>query len=97
VGKIETQFAHSPLPPWSLQVFGLVLPPIETLIGLLILIGLRTRAALVAAMIWLLVLDFGSALIQDWQVAGVQLLYALTFALLLFLRRYNALSFDTGI
>ncbi len=95
--KIESQFSHTMLPVWSLHLFGIVLPPIEALLGLLILIGLRTRAALVAAMVWLLILTFGSSLIQDWQAAGTQLLYALAFTLLLFFRRYNALSIDTGL
>jgi thiosulfate dehydrogenase [quinone] large subunit len=96
-GKIETQFSHTVLPLWSLHLFGLVLPPIEALLGLLILIGLRTRAALIAVMVWLLVLTFGSSLIQDWAAAGTQLLYALAYTGLLFFRRYNAFSVDTGL
>jgi thiosulfate dehydrogenase (quinone) large subunit len=92
---LQMQFAHSPLPLWSVQIFGTVLPAAETLLGLFLLIGFKTRAALVGGSLWLLILTFGSSLIQDWQAAGTQLIYALAYALLLFFRRCNALSIDT--
>ncbi len=92
--RLVTQFAHAPLPAWSVWAFGLVLPSIEGLLGLLLLIGLRTRATLVAATVLLLVLTFGSSLVQDWTAAGTQLTYAAVYAALLFLRRYNGWSAD---
>lgn len=95
--KQAIQFARSPLPAWSVHAFGLVLPPIEALLGLALLIGFKTRAALVAGLAWLMILTFGSSLIQDWQITGTQLIYALAYAALLFLHRYNALSIDTSI
>lgn len=88
------QFAHAPLPVWSVWSFGMVLPAIETLLGLLLLVGLRTRAALVAASLLIMVLTFGSALLQDWSVTGLQLSYALIYSILLFLLRYNGWSVD---
>lgn len=94
---LQMQFAHSPLPSWSVQIFGTMLPVVEALLGLFLFIGFKTRAALVAGSLWLLVLTFGSSLIQDWQAAGTQLVYALAYALLLFLHRYNALSIDTAL
>jgi thiosulfate dehydrogenase [quinone] large subunit len=92
--KLVMQFEHAPLPAWSVWVFGLALPAIEGILGLLLLIGLRTRAVLIAASLLILVLTFGSALLQDWSAAGTQLLYALVYAALLFLRRHNAWSVD---
>jgi thiosulfate dehydrogenase [quinone] large subunit len=92
--KLVEQFAHSPLPAWSVWGFGLVLPSIEGLLGLLILSGLRTRAALIAGSALIVVLTFGSALMQDWSAAGIQLNYALVYSLLIFLRRYNEWSVD---
>jgi thiosulfate dehydrogenase (quinone) large subunit len=88
------QFAHSSLPAWSVWGFGTVLPAIEALIGLLLLLGLRTRAALVAGSLLIMVLTFGSALVQDWAAAGLQLTYALVYSALLFLLRYNSWSLD---
>jgi thiosulfate dehydrogenase [quinone] large subunit len=42
----------------------------------------------------MVVLTFGSSLVQDWNAAGIQLMYALVFSALMFLRRYNAWSID---
>lgn len=88
------QFAHAPLPVWSVWSFGMVLPAIEALLGLLLLVGLRTRAALVAASLLIMVLTFGTSLLQNWAVAGLQLSYALIYSILLFLLRYNGWSVD---
>lgn len=92
--KLVGQFAHAPLPVWSIWSFGMVLPALEALLGLLLLLGLRTRAALVAASLLIMVLTFGSALVQDWSAAGTQLSYALIYSVLLFLLRYNGWSLD---
>lgn len=95
--KLVGQFVHAPLPQWSVWSFGMVLPAIEALLGFLLLIGLRTRAALVAASLLIMVLTFGSALVQDWPAAGLQLSYALVYSVLLFLLRYNGWSLDARI
>ena len=91
---LAEQFARSPLPQWSVHGFGIVLPGVEGLLGLLLLIGWKTRWALIGASLLMMVLTFGSSLVQDWNAAGAQLMYALVFSLLLFLRRYNGWSID---
>jgi thiosulfate dehydrogenase [quinone] large subunit len=95
--KLVMQFAHAPLPAWSVWVFGLTLPAIEGGLGLLLLIGLRTRAALIAASALILVLTFGSSLLQDWPAAGTQLTYAAVYAALLFLHKHNGWSADAWL
>jgi thiosulfate dehydrogenase (quinone) large subunit len=92
--KLVMQFAHAPLPAWSVWAFGLTLPAIEGGLGLLLLVGLRTRAALIAASALIIVLTFGSSLLQDWAAAGIQLTYAAVYAALLFLHKYNGWSVD---
>jgi len=92
--KLLEQFAHSPLPTWSVWGFATMLPVLEGILGLLLLIGLRTRAVLIVSSLLLLALTFGSTLVQDWSIAGTQLLYALVYSLLLFLHRYDAWSVD---
>jgi thiosulfate dehydrogenase [quinone] large subunit len=87
-------FHATPLPPWSITAFGLVLPWIEAALGLLILLGLATRFALIAALLTILVLTFGSTLRQDWDSASIQLIYAAIYAALLAFRRENIYSFD---
>jgi thiosulfate dehydrogenase (quinone) large subunit len=92
--KLVMQFSHAPLPSWSVWAFGLILPTIEGILGLILLIGLRTRATLVAASMLVLVLTFGSSLLQDWPTVSIQLTYAVVYSALIFLRRYNAWSVD---
>ena len=42
----------------------------------------------------MLALTFGTALRQDWDVAGIQLLYSAVYAALIAALRYNGLSVD---
>jgi len=95
--KLVIQFEHAPLPAWSVWVFGLMLPAIEGLLGLLILVGLRTRAALVAASLLIMLLTFGSSLLQDWPTVGTQLTYALVYSVLIFLHQHDGWSIDAWI
>jgi thiosulfate dehydrogenase [quinone] large subunit len=92
--KLQTQFAHSLLPASAVWAFGELLPGIECLLGALILVGLRTRAALIAAGTLMAVLTFGSGLIQDFAAAGTQLMYAAIIAALVALVRFDGWSVD---
>jgi thiosulfate dehydrogenase (quinone) large subunit len=91
---LEKQFAATLLPHFAVSAFGHTLPWAEASIGLLILIGGATRIALVAGALLILVLTFGSTLHQDWQIAGIQLTYAIAYALLIAFHRYNSFSLD---
>ena len=95
--KLVMQFAHAPLPAWSVWAFGLTLPSIEGGLGLLLLIGLRTRAALIAASALIIVLTFGSSLLQNWSAAEIQLTYAAVYAALMFFHKHNGWSVDAWI
>jgi thiosulfate dehydrogenase [quinone] large subunit len=59
---------------------------------LLIIIGFRTREALVAGALLMVGLTFGTALRQAWDVAAIQLLYSVVYAVLIAALRYNSLS-----
>jgi len=77
-------FEHAPLiPKGFLPVFGAVLPPVETVLGLLLLLGLFTRFALIAGGLVMAALVFGTNLAQDWSVAGLQLIYCFLYYYLL--------------
>ena len=92
-------FEHAPLIPKSfLPVFGAVLPPVETALGLLLLLGLFTRFALIAGALVMTGLVFGTNLAQDWNVAGLQLIYCFLYYYLLAHRREkNLWSLDHGM
>ena len=88
-------FEKAPLIPASLlPTFAWVLPPVETTLGLLLLLGLWTRFALIAGGLVLTMLVIGTNLAQDWNVAGLQLIYAFLYYYLLVHRDRNTVSVD---
>ena len=94
--KYFLPFSDTFLPVWSLWLTGVTIPFIELIAGALVLLGLRTRAALVALGFVLVIVTFGHLLREP--------LYNLTghviprLALLLFLlwcpREDDRFSFD---
>lgn len=88
-------FDKTLLPSGAVFAFGLVLPWFEVILGLLVLIGLYTRLALIAGAVLLAMLTFGSTLRQDWNSAGLQLIYASVYAALLAFRSKNTYSLDS--
>jgi thiosulfate dehydrogenase (quinone) large subunit len=89
------QFADTPLPAVAVRLFGLLLPFLETAIGLLLIVGLWTRGALVAGGLLIAALVFGTALRSDWETLSIQMLYALIYYLLLAGRTYDYFALDT--
>jgi thiosulfate dehydrogenase (quinone) large subunit len=87
-------FQSTPLPAILVRAFGLALPWAEAAIGLLILLGLFRLPALLAGGAMLVALTFGSTLRQDWESAGLQLIYALVYAALLAFLGYDRFALD---
>jgi len=82
------------VPVSLLPAFARVLPPVETGLGLLLILGLWTRFALIAGALVLTMLVIGTNLAQDWNVAGLQLIYAFLYYYLLIHRDRNVVSID---
>lgn len=88
-------FEKTPAVPASLlPAFAWGLPPVETTLGVLLFFGLWTRFALIAGGLVLTALVIGTNLAQDWNVAGLQLIYALLYYYLLVHRDQNVVSVD---
>ncbi len=87
-------FAGSPLPAFAVAAFARVTPPVEALIGVLVLLGLATRFGLTLGGLWMVALIFGSALIEKYDAVGIQLIYALIFFVLQQYLPQNVLSVD---
>ena len=95
VGYMLKQFETVPvMQPAFLVPFATVLPYIETVIGLLILLGFQTRTALMAGSLMITALTFGTMLRSDFTIAWLLLTYAIAFFLLLALRSWNVISID---
>ena len=82
-------FQHAPLPSGAVRLFALALPFAESIVGLLVLV-----VALVAGALLILTLTFGATLNQDWESAGLQLIYAAVYAALLAFRHHDTFSVD---
>jgi len=76
------------------RLFAFVLPFAETLVGLLLTLGLWTRLALVSGGLLIIALVFGTALRTDWDTLGIQMIYAAIYYLLLASRTYDRFSID---
>jgi len=87
--------AKAPLPKWILPPFAAALPWAEATIGLLLLLGLFTRFALVAGSLVMIALMAGITLAQNWDVAGIQLIYCAIYFVLLTHGGRNVYSLDT--
>jgi len=89
-------FEHAHLiPSGMLPAFGAVLPWVETTLGLLLMLGLLTRFALIAGGLAMLVLVIGTNLAQDWIVSGLQLIYCFIYYYLLAYLEQNSYSLDS--
>ncbi len=90
-------FAETPLPAAMVRPFAISLVPIETIVGLLILVGLWTRWSLLLGALTVAALVFGTALRSDWDTLAIQMLYAFIYAVLIATRDYNTYSVDEMI
>ena len=88
------QFAHSALPALVVTAFAQITPPVETVIGLLVLFGFRSWLGLAAGGLWMIPLIFGSTLVENYNIVAVQLLYSLICCYLLQHVDQNELSMD---
>jgi len=87
-------FSKSMLPQALVTPFSYALPIAELLTGILLLAGLFTRTALVAAALIMLALIFGSSMIEEWNSIPSQLIHGAIAAYLLNHLEANRISAD---
>jgi len=92
-----TTFKDSLIPSFAVTTWGSVLPFLEFGIGLLLILGLFTYRASIAGAIVIIILLFGSTLIENWDWAGIQMIYALFFYFLISNVEKNSWSIDNLI
>jgi thiosulfate dehydrogenase (quinone) large subunit len=88
------EFTKTALPLGLVHAFLFVVPFAELVLGTLTTLGLFTRWALVVGGLLILALVFGTAMRSDWNTVGVQMIYAITYYLLLVNRGDNRFSVD---
>jgi thiosulfate dehydrogenase [quinone] large subunit len=88
-------FSGTILPAVLVRAFAYALVPLEVVVGALVLVGWKTRWALVAGQLVMAALVFGTALRQDWGTLGTQMIYVGLYSALLAGHRYNGFAVDT--
>jgi thiosulfate dehydrogenase (quinone) large subunit len=88
-------FAGTFLPVFSVVLTAFLIPPAELVIGALLVAGLFQRAALILGTLLMMQLTFGTTLIQQWQVAGLQLIYIAVYAALISTLGFDRFSIDS--
>jgi thiosulfate dehydrogenase [quinone] large subunit len=88
------QFAATFFPAFFINTFAHTLPWIEIAVGVLLILGLKTRVALVIGGLMMTALTFGTMFLGDFNLAWLQLTYALVFFVLLATRSWNVISLD---
>ena len=91
---IVKQMEATILPPSAVYAFAASLVWVETAVGLLLILGLQTRLALIVGGLMMTALTFGTMQIENFQNAWLQLTYALVFFVVLALRSWNLISLD---
>ena len=89
------QFSVTAFPLGFVDAFAHTLPWIETAIGVMLILGLGTRYALIIGGLMMTALTFGTMFLQNFDLAWLQLTYAIAFFLLLAARAWNTISLDT--
>jgi len=90
----SAEFSKTALPPGLVHAFLIVLPFAELVLGALTTLGLFTRWALAIGGLMITALVVGTAMRSDWTTVGVQMIYAITYYLLLANRAENHFSLD---
>jgi thiosulfate dehydrogenase (quinone) large subunit len=90
----EAEFSKTVLPASMVHTFLIVLPFGELVLGALTTVGLFTRWALTLGGMMIAALVFGTAMRSDWNTVGVQMIYAITYYLLLVNSCDNRFSLD---
>ncbi len=97
VDQTTSQFAAAPIPHSLVRISAMLIPPVELLIGVLLVLGLWTRFALGLGALEMCALIVGTGLLTKWEIVAIQLAYAFFFAVLLRDSENNIASLDGWI
>jgi len=91
-----TSFEKSMLSAAMVRPFSYALPLAEFAIGLLLIVGLFTRPALIAGSIVMIMLILGTTLIENWEALPSQLIHVVFFTALLHYAASNTYALDNA-
>ncbi|MEM6425931.1 MAG: DoxX family protein [Cyanobacteria bacterium P01_D01_bin.128] len=85
------------MPEVLVRINAALVPPVELIIGVLLILGLFTRGALIACLVLMLILMYGVTIVQNWGAASSQLIYDIVLVALLAGISFNQVSLDRQI
>ncbi|MEO0376100.1 MAG: DoxX family protein [Cyanobacteria bacterium P01_A01_bin.17] len=90
VQAMEVSYFPEPL----VRINAFLVPIVELIVGILMIVGWRTRTALTVTSALMVVLMLGVTSVQNWDAAGSQLVYGLILFILLACSSFNTVSVD---
>ncbi|MGD1873155.1 MAG: DoxX family protein [Mastigocoleus sp.] len=94
VEKTVTNLQGSYFPEPLVRINAFLVPIVELIVGILITLGLFTRAALVVTFGLMVILMLGVTSVQNWGAASSQLIYGIILFILLAGVSFNTFSID---
>lgn len=88
-------FSETYLPETLVLPFAYTLPFVEFILGVLLVLGWKTKFAAIASGLLIATLLFGMAMQEDWDGVGNLMVYAIFFFLLIKNLEHNAIAVDT--
>lgn len=92
--SMVTTMQDSWIPELLVRINAALVPPVELIVGALLIVGFWTRGALIACFILMAVLMYGITIIQNWDGASGQLIYNIVLFILLAGLNFNSISVD---
>ncbi|WP_154854201.1 DoxX family protein [Cyclobacterium xiamenense] len=89
-------FSESILPELLVTPFSLVLPFLELMLGLALILGWKTRIAGISGALLMLLLMFGTSMIENWSALPSQMIHLLFFVLVYEFNEVNTFSLDAS-
>lgn len=87
-------FRNTPIPETLVWIWAIILPFIESGIGLLLIIGAYTYRTSIAGAFLIILLVFGSCMAEQWEWVGIQMIYAVILGIIISMSEYNSWSIN---
>lgn len=87
-------FENTWLPEWLVTLEAQLIPGVEMLIGILLIIGFKTRFAVILGFVLMATLVFGMNIVQDWELVNRHLIYVIALFILMYNMELNEFSID---
>ncbi len=87
-------FENTWLPEWLVVLEARLIPGVELLIGILLIIGFKTRFAVILGFVLMATLVFGMNIVQNWELVNRHLIYVIALFILMYHMDLNEFSID---